>query len=137
MLILINTYVNEIIYVIYVPPTIASVGRPVLLLPPFCEEELAAVPEGDGIGVSGPEEPVWSVITTHKHTINQFSIYQIVSALDILVDETEVTATLVRVYVSLWADSSVPLGGKLLQVGLTNTSCSPLTVPLTVTIDPD
>ena len=59
------------------------------------------MPQGDGIGVS---EPVGSVIATHKHIINQFYICQIVSALDILVDETEVTATLLIVYVSIWGD---------------------------------
>ena len=124
----------------YVPP-IAVVGKSLLPLLPFVEEDFVVVSEGDSIGESGSEEAVGSVITAHKtqhkHTINLFYICQIVNALDILVVEIDVTATLIRVYVSLWGDSSMPLGGELVQVGLTNTSCSPLTVPLTVTINPD
>ena len=124
----------------YVPP-IAVVGKPLLPLLSFVEEEFVVVSEGDGVGVSGLEESVGSVITTHKtqhkHTINLFHICQIVNALNILVVEKDVTATFIRVYVSLWGDSSMPLGGELVQVGLTNISCSPLIVPLTVTIDPD
>ena len=50
----------------YVPP-IAAVGKPVLpLLPRPGEEVLVVVPEGDGVGVSGSEESVGSVITAHK-----------------------------------------------------------------------
>ena len=57
----------DFISIIYVPPTIAAVGKPVLpLLPRPGEEVLVVVPEGDGVGVSGSEESVGSVITTHK-----------------------------------------------------------------------
>ena len=74
---------------------------------------------------------------SHEYTINLFYICQIVNALDILVVEIDVTATFIRVYVILWGDSNMPMVGEAIQVGLTNTSCSPLTVPFTVNIDPD
>ena len=110
-------------------------GRP-LSLPPD-EDVLAVEREGDGADISWSEEAVGFVITTHKHIINQVYIYHIASVLDILVANIGVTATLVRIYIFLWGDGNMPLGGELLQVGLTNTSCSPLTVPFTITIDPD
>ena len=109
-------------------------GRPVLATG---GGKLSGVLEGDGIGVSGPEKSVAPVTTTHKQSINQFYICQIASVLDLLVGDIGVTATLVRMYVLLWGDGIMPLGGELLQVGLTNTSCSPLIVPFTITIDPD
>ena len=125
----------KFVFIIYVPPTIAVMVRP-LSLPPV-EEVLAVETEGDDVGITWSEESVVPVTTTHKHTINQFYMYYIASVLDILVGDIGVTATLVRVYFLLWGDGIMPLGGELLQVGLTNTSCSPLTVPFTITIDPD